>query len=176
MTKHLRPLYNRRAHIDGKPMSRVLVDNGAAVNILPLRIVRRLSKPGERKEDFQIKKECNEVKSTLTFGALEYKFRKVIPVWNCSIYRMGGGKDRIEMGTKYSLNLKKGISMKARQDLLSTAFASAKEGRVSYVPFRPVQKKEVLELELSHQLDQLTLLERLSASELKRKASEAKTK
>ncbi|KAL3524908.1 hypothetical protein ACH5RR_013280 [Cinchona calisaya] len=25
--------------------------------------------------------ECNEVKSTLTFGALEYKFRKVIPVW-----------------------------------------------------------------------------------------------
>lgn len=35
---------------------------------------------------------------------------------------------------------------------------------------------EVLELELSHQLDQLTLLERLNASELKRKASEAKTK
>lgn len=34
----------------------------------------------------------------------------------------------------------------------------------------------MLELELSHQLDQLTLLERLSASELKRKASEAKTK
>lgn len=33
----------------------------------------------------------------------------------------------------------------------------------------------MLELELSHQLDQLTLLERLSASELKRKASEAKT-
>ena len=39
-----------------------------------------------------------------------------------------------------------------------------------------VQNKEVLELELSHQLDQLTLLERLNASELKRKASEAKTK
>ncbi|KAL3501275.1 hypothetical protein ACH5RR_035724 [Cinchona calisaya] len=36
-------------HINGKPMSRVLVDNGAAVNILPLRIVRRLSKSGERK-------------------------------------------------------------------------------------------------------------------------------
>lgn len=44
MTKHLRPLYIR-AHIDGKPLlSRVLVDNGAAVNILPLRMVRRLSK------------------------------------------------------------------------------------------------------------------------------------
>lgn len=39
-----------------------------------------------------------------------------------------------------------------------------------------VQKKEVLELELSHQLDQLRLLERLSASEWKRNASEAKTK
>lgn len=34
----------------------------------------------------------------------------------------------------------------------------------------------MLELELSHQLDKLTLYERLSASELKRKASEAKTK
>ena len=44
MTKHLRPLYIR-AHIDGKPVSRVLVDNGAAVNILPLRIVRRLGQP-----------------------------------------------------------------------------------------------------------------------------------
>lgn len=43
MTKHLRPLYIK-AHISGKPVSRVLVDNGAAVNILPLRMVRRLSK------------------------------------------------------------------------------------------------------------------------------------
>lgn len=43
MTKHLRHLYIR-AHIDRKPVSRVLVDNGAEVNILPLRIVRRLSK------------------------------------------------------------------------------------------------------------------------------------
>lgn len=43
MTKHLRPLYIR-AHIDGKPVSRVLVDNGAAVNIQQLRMVRRLSK------------------------------------------------------------------------------------------------------------------------------------
>ncbi|KAL1093940.1 hypothetical protein V6Z11_D06G062500 [Gossypium hirsutum] len=43
MTKHLRPLYIR-AHIDGKPVSRVLVDNVSAVNILPLRMVRRLSK------------------------------------------------------------------------------------------------------------------------------------
>ncbi|KAL3500176.1 hypothetical protein ACH5RR_039269 [Cinchona calisaya] len=72
MTMHLRPLYNRRAHIDGKPMSRVLVDNGAAVNILGT----------------QNSKEAVQA-------------------------RMGRGKDRIEMGTKYSLNLKKGISMKA---------------------------------------------------------------
>lgn len=43
MTKHLRPLYIR-AHIDGKPVSSVLVDNGAAVHILQLRMVRRLSK------------------------------------------------------------------------------------------------------------------------------------
>ncbi len=39
----MRPLYIK-AHISGKPVSRVLVDNGAAVNILPLRMVRRLSK------------------------------------------------------------------------------------------------------------------------------------
>ena len=43
MTKHLRLLYIK-AHIDGKAVSIVLVDNGAAVNILPLRMVRRLSK------------------------------------------------------------------------------------------------------------------------------------
>ncbi|TYG63931.1 hypothetical protein ES288_D06G067800v1 [Gossypium darwinii] len=43
MTKHLRPLYIR-AHIDRKPVSRVLVDNVSTVNILPLRMVRRLSK------------------------------------------------------------------------------------------------------------------------------------
>lgn len=33
-----------RAHIEGKPVSRVLVDNGAPLNILLLRIVRRLPK------------------------------------------------------------------------------------------------------------------------------------
>jgi hypothetical protein len=52
MTKHLRPLYIK-AHIDGKPVSRVLVDNGAAVNILPLRMVRRLSKSEQDLLKFQ---------------------------------------------------------------------------------------------------------------------------
>lgn len=33
MSQHLRPLYIS-AHFDGKPLPRVLVDNGAAVNLL----------------------------------------------------------------------------------------------------------------------------------------------
>lgn len=52
MTKHLRPLYIK-AHIDGKPVSRVLVGNGAAVNILPLRMVRRFSKSEQDLLKFQ---------------------------------------------------------------------------------------------------------------------------
>ena len=39
MTRHIRPLYVR-AHFNGKPVSKVLVDNGLVVNVMPLRILR----------------------------------------------------------------------------------------------------------------------------------------
>ena len=43
MCQHLKPLYIK-AHMDGRPVNRVLVDNRAAVNILPTSILRRLLK------------------------------------------------------------------------------------------------------------------------------------
>ena len=43
MTRHIRPLYVR-AHFNGKPVSRVLVDNGSVVNVMPLRMLRVLGR------------------------------------------------------------------------------------------------------------------------------------
>ena len=43
MTRHIRPLYVR-AHFNGKPLSKVLVDNGSAVNVMPLRMLRALGR------------------------------------------------------------------------------------------------------------------------------------
>ena len=43
MTRHKRPLYVR-AHFNGKPVSKVLVDNGLAVNVMPLRMLGVLEK------------------------------------------------------------------------------------------------------------------------------------
>jgi hypothetical protein len=43
MSQHLRPLYIS-AHFDGKPLPRVLVDNGAAVNVLPASVMRKIGK------------------------------------------------------------------------------------------------------------------------------------
>ena len=43
MTRHIRPLY-ARAHFNDKPLSKVLVHNGSAVNMLPLRMWRALGR------------------------------------------------------------------------------------------------------------------------------------
>ena len=43
MTRQIRPLYVR-AHFNGKPMSKVLVDNGPAINVMPLRTLRALGR------------------------------------------------------------------------------------------------------------------------------------
>jgi hypothetical protein len=43
MCQHLKPLYIK-VHMDGRPVNRVLVDNGAAVNILPTSMLRKLLK------------------------------------------------------------------------------------------------------------------------------------
>jgi hypothetical protein len=41
--RHLRPLYIKR-HVDGWPMTKKLVDGGAAVNVMPYTTYRRLGK------------------------------------------------------------------------------------------------------------------------------------
>ena len=43
MTRHMRLLYVR-AHFNGKPVSKVLMDNGSVVNVMPLRMLRALGK------------------------------------------------------------------------------------------------------------------------------------
>jgi hypothetical protein len=43
MTQHLKPIYIK-AHMNGRPMNKVLVDNGAAVNILPYKMLSKLAK------------------------------------------------------------------------------------------------------------------------------------
>ena len=43
MTRHIRPLYVR-AHLNGKPLSKVLVDNGSTINVIPLRMLRALGR------------------------------------------------------------------------------------------------------------------------------------
>ena len=43
MCQHLKPLYIK-AHMDGRPVNRVLVDNGASINILPTSMLRKLFK------------------------------------------------------------------------------------------------------------------------------------
>ena len=50
MTMHLKPLYlyNRKVHLEGVPVSWVLVDGEAAVNILPWSVLNRL---GKNKDD-----------------------------------------------------------------------------------------------------------------------------
>ena len=43
MTRHIRPLYVR-SHFNGKPVSKVLVDNGLAINVMLLRMLRALGR------------------------------------------------------------------------------------------------------------------------------------
>jgi hypothetical protein len=49
-SQHLKSLYVR-GHIDGKPISRMLVDGGAAVNLMPYSVFRKLG----RKDDELVK-------------------------------------------------------------------------------------------------------------------------
>ena len=42
-TRHIKPLYVK-SHLNGRPVSKVLIDNGSAVNVMPLRILRALGR------------------------------------------------------------------------------------------------------------------------------------
>ena len=41
MTRHIKPLY-LRVHLNGRSVSKVLINNGSAVNVIPLRMLRAL--------------------------------------------------------------------------------------------------------------------------------------
>ena len=43
MTRHIKPLYVR-AHLNGRPISKVLINNGSTVNVMPLRMLRALGR------------------------------------------------------------------------------------------------------------------------------------
>ncbi|KAL2497943.1 Uncharacterized protein Adt_23493 [Abeliophyllum distichum] len=45
LTKNLRPLYVK-ALVNGIPVAKVLIDNGAAINTIPYRMIRKFIKPG----------------------------------------------------------------------------------------------------------------------------------
>jgi hypothetical protein len=48
--KHLKPFYIR-GHIDGKPVSRMLIDGGATINLMPYFVFKKLG----REEDELVK-------------------------------------------------------------------------------------------------------------------------
>jgi hypothetical protein len=50
LSQHLKPLYVQ-GHIDGKPISRMLIDGGAAINLIPYSIFKKLG----RKDDELVK-------------------------------------------------------------------------------------------------------------------------
>ena len=43
MMRHIKPLYVR-AHLNGRPVSKVLIDNGSPVNVMSLRMLRALGR------------------------------------------------------------------------------------------------------------------------------------
>ena len=43
MTRHIKPLYVR-THLNGRPVSKVLIDNGSVVNAMLLRMLRALGR------------------------------------------------------------------------------------------------------------------------------------
>ena len=43
MMKHIKPFYVR-AHLNGRPVSKLLIYNGLVVNVMPLRILRALGR------------------------------------------------------------------------------------------------------------------------------------
>ena len=43
MMRHIKPLYVR-AHLNGRPVSKVLIDNRSTVNVMPLRMLRDLGR------------------------------------------------------------------------------------------------------------------------------------
>ena len=43
MMRHIKPLYIK-AHLNGRPVSKVLISNGSSVNVMPLRMLRSMGR------------------------------------------------------------------------------------------------------------------------------------
>jgi hypothetical protein len=67
--RHLKPLYVK-GHIDGRPMTKMLIDGGAAVNIMPYATYRKISKGEDDliKTDMMLKdfKGCHQLEGQST--------------------------------------------------------------------------------------------------------------
>ncbi|XP_075479465.1 uncharacterized protein LOC142520354 [Primulina tabacum] len=74
MTKNIRPLYIK-AHLNGKPVSRVLIDNGSAVNVLPIKMLKSLSKTEE-----------DLIPTEVSVAALTRETTKTIGVFPADVY------------------------------------------------------------------------------------------
>jgi hypothetical protein len=54
LSQHMKPLYVR-GHINGRPISRMLIDGGAAINLMPYSIFKKLG----QQDDELVKTNCN---------------------------------------------------------------------------------------------------------------------
>ena len=86
MTQHLKPLYIK-AHMNGRPVNKVLVDNGAAVNILPYKMLSKLTKTVEdlTPSDMAVNSFIGE--PTITKGIIPIQI-KVYSSFICSKYKV----------------------------------------------------------------------------------------
>lgn len=81
MTKHIRTLYIK-SHLNGQPISRVLIDEGSTKNILPLRVFRNLGKG-----------ETNLIPTEVPVTALTGEATKTIGVFPAEV--LGGSKSSV---------------------------------------------------------------------------------
>ena len=72
MTQHLKPLYIK-AHMNGRLVNKVLMDNGAAVNILSYKMLRKLAKTEEDLIPSNIAVNGFTGEPTLTKGIIDRK-------------------------------------------------------------------------------------------------------
>ena len=74
MTQHLKSLYIK-AHMNGRPVNKVLVDNGAAVNILPYKMLSKLAKTEENLTPLDMAVNGCTREPTLTKGIISIQIK-----------------------------------------------------------------------------------------------------
>ena len=71
---HLRPLYIK-AHINGKPISRLLIDGGAVLNVMPYSTVKKLKRSRKNLKETNMTMSNFTSESTLALSFLIAKLR-----------------------------------------------------------------------------------------------------